>query len=152
MVLLGPRENIKWHIFLDVCCCCNANRYSRMVDKFSTGSNSRTFKTVSIDIGVIGVQGKATETRKTVILTKKKKRKKKKMLSNHIWKKKFYVTSTEMYDICLPPKIDTLSTSEQRACHNMSNIHTAWGLFCQILTDQCTTVLTNQKAKTQKTD
>ena len=82
MALLGPRENIKWHIFLDFRCCCNANQYSRMVDKFSTS----TFKTVSFDIGVIGVQGKATETRKTVILTKKKG--KKKTLSNHIWKKK----------------------------------------------------------------
>ena len=44
---------------------------------------------LSVDIGVIGVQGKATETRKTVILTKKKERRKKKTtLSNHIWKKK----------------------------------------------------------------
>ena len=87
MELLGPRENIKWHIFLDFCCCCNANRYSRMVDKLSRGSNSSSFKTVSIDIGVIEVQGKATETRKTVILTKKKERKKEKeknTLSNHI--------------------------------------------------------------------
>ena len=47
-----------------------------MVDKLSRGSNSSSFKTVSIDIGVIGVQGKATETQKTVILTKKKERKK----------------------------------------------------------------------------
>ena len=47
------------------------------------------FSKLSIDIGVIGVQGKATETRKTVILTKRKERKeKKKTLSNHIWKKK----------------------------------------------------------------
>ena len=70
-----------------------------MVDKLSRGSNASSFKTVSIDIGVIGVQGKATETRKTVILTKKKERKKrrKNTLSNHIWKKKFYVNSTEMY-------------------------------------------------------
>ena len=71
-----------------------------MVDKLSRGSNSSSFKTVSIDIGVIEVQGKATETRKTVILTKKKERKKEKeknTLSNHIWKKKFYVNSTEMY-------------------------------------------------------
>ena len=58
-----------------------------MVDKLSRGSNSSSLKTVSIDIGVVGVQGKATETRKTVILTKKKERKKN-TLSNHIWKKK----------------------------------------------------------------
>ena len=38
------------------------------------------------------------------------------------------------------------------ACHNMSNIHTAWSLFCQILTGQCTTVLTSQKAKTRERD
>ena len=59
-----------------------------MVDKLSRGSNSSSFKTVSIDIDVIGVQGNATETRKTVILTKKKERKNKNTLSNHIWKKK----------------------------------------------------------------
>ena len=61
-----------------------------MVDKLSRGSNSSSLKTVSIYIGVIGVQGKATETRKTVILTKKdrKKKKKKNILSNHIWKTK----------------------------------------------------------------
>ena len=67
-----------------------------MVDKLSRGSNSSSLKTVSIDIGVIGVQGKATETRKTVILTKKKgKKNNKNTLSNQ--KKKFYVNSTEMY-------------------------------------------------------
>ena len=49
-----------------------------MVDKLSRGSNSSSLKTVSIDIGVIRVQGKATETRKTVILTKKKEKKKQK--------------------------------------------------------------------------
>ena len=38
-----------------------------MADKFSKGSNSSTFKNVSLDIGVIGMQGKATETRKTAI-------------------------------------------------------------------------------------
>ena len=32
----------------------------------------------------------------------------------------------------------------------MSDIHTAWSLFCQTLTGQCTTVLTNQKAKYRK--
>ena len=69
-----------------------------MVDKLSRGSISNSFKTVSIDIGVIGVQGKATETRKTVILTKKKERKKKKhLIKSHLKKKKFYVNSTEMY-------------------------------------------------------
>ena len=53
-----------------------------------------------------------------------------------------------IHGVYLPPKINTLS--EQSSCHNMSNIHTAWSLFCQILTVQCTTVLTNQKANTQK--
>ena len=65
----------------------------------------------------------------------------------------FYVNSTEIYivyDICMPPRIDNLS--EQFICHNMSYIHTAWGLFYQILTGQCTTVLTNQKARTQEKD
>ena len=103
-------EKIKWHIFLDFCCCCNANLYSKMADKLSKGSNSSTFKNVSVDIGVIGMQGKATETRNTVILTttktkqtnkqkhekqqpkKKTKQKKttttKKTLSKHIRKKK----------------------------------------------------------------
>ena len=32
-------ENIKWHIFLDFCCYCNANLYSRMAEKLSKGSN-----------------------------------------------------------------------------------------------------------------
>ena len=68
-----------------------------MVDKLSRGSNSSSFKSVSIDIGVIGVQGKATETRKTVILTKKKERKKKTPYQITFEKKKFYVNSTEMY-------------------------------------------------------
>ena len=67
-----------------------------MVDKLSWGSNSSSFKTVSIDIGVIVVQGKATETRKTVILTKKKERKKQHLIKSHL-KKKIYVNSTEMY-------------------------------------------------------
>ena len=61
-----------------------------MVDKLSRGSNSSSFKTVSIDIGVIGVQGKATETRKTVILTKKKERRKKEkktLIKSHLKKK-----------------------------------------------------------------
>ena len=56
-----------------------------MVDKISRGSNSSILKTVSIDIGVIGVQGKATETRKTVILTKKKDRKKT-LIKSHLKK------------------------------------------------------------------
>ena len=56
-----------------------------------------TSKTVSIDIGVIGVQGKAMETRKTVIWPKRKKKNKKKKntIKSHL--KKFYVNSTEMY-------------------------------------------------------
>ena len=54
---------------------------------------------LSVDIGVIGVQIKATETRKTVILTKKKERRRKKKQHYQITfeKKKFYVNSTEMY-------------------------------------------------------
>ena len=70
------------------------------MDKLSRGSNSSSLKTVSIDIGLIGVQGKATETRKTVILTKKKERKKEKkkhLVKSYLKKKKFYVNSTEMY-------------------------------------------------------
>ena len=62
-------ENIKLHIFLDFCCCGNANMYSRMEDRLSKGSHFSTFKNVSIDIGMIGMQGKAMETWKTVILT-----------------------------------------------------------------------------------
>ena len=64
-----------------------------MVDKLSRGSNSSSFKTVSIDIGVIGVQGKTSETRNTVILTKKKERTKKKkkekkhLIKSHLKKK-----------------------------------------------------------------
>ena len=50
---------------------------------------------LSIDIGVIGVQGKATETRKNCNIDQKERNKN--TLSNHIWKKKFYVNSTEMY-------------------------------------------------------
>ena len=66
-----------------------------MADKLSKGSNSSTFKNVSIDIGVIGIQDKATETRKTVILTTKTKQKH--TIKSHLKKKKFYVDSTEMY-------------------------------------------------------
>ena len=70
-------ENIKWHIFFDFCCCCNANLYSRMADKLSKGSNSSTLKNVSIDNGVTGIQGKAMETQKqTVIMTTKTKQQK----------------------------------------------------------------------------
>ena len=57
-----------------------------MADKLSKGSNSSTFQNVLTDIGVIGMQGKATETRKTVILTKKQQQTN--TLSNHNWKKK----------------------------------------------------------------
>ena len=38
--------------------------YSRMAGKLSKGSNSSTFKTVSTDIGVIGMQGKALKYEK----------------------------------------------------------------------------------------
>ena len=89
-------ENIKWHIFWDFCCCCNANLYSRMADKLYKGSNSSTFNNVSIDIGVIGMQGKATETRKTNI-DNKNKTKKKHTFKSHLKKKRFYVNLTEMY-------------------------------------------------------
>ena len=58
-----------------------------MADKFSKGSNSSTFKNVSIDIGVIGYGNT-----KTVILTKKKK----KNTKSHLKKEKVYVNSTEM--------------------------------------------------------
>ena len=83
-------ENIKWRIFLDFSCCCNANMYSRMADKLSKGSNSSTFK---IDIGVIGMQGKALKYEKLQYWQQKKKKKKKKKHQmkwwvNHIWKKK----------------------------------------------------------------
>ena len=39
-----------------------------MAGKLSMGSNHNTFKNVSIDTGVKGMQGKATETRNTEIL------------------------------------------------------------------------------------
>ena len=71
-------ENIKWHIFLDFSCCCNANMYSRMADKLSKGSNSSTFKTVSTDIGVTGMQGKALKYEKLQYWQQKTKKKKKK--------------------------------------------------------------------------
>ena len=67
--------------------------YSRMVDKLSKGSNSSTFKTVSTDIGVIGMQGKALKYEKLQYWQQKKKKKKKKKKHqikwwvNHIWKK-----------------------------------------------------------------
>ena len=43
------------------------------------------------------------------INTKKKKKKKKKSNQITFEKKKIYVNSTEMYGICVPPRIDTLS-------------------------------------------
>ena len=78
-----------------------------MADKLSKGSSSSTFKNVSIDIGVIRMQGKGTETQKTVILTKKTNKKKnsthkKKHTHTHkkkntyqiiFEKKRFYVNS-----------------------------------------------------------
>ena len=70
-------ENIKWRIFLDFSCCCNANMYSRMAE-LSKGSNSSTFKTVSTDIGVIGMQGKALKYEKLQYRQKKKTTTKKK--------------------------------------------------------------------------
>ena len=85
-------ENIKWHIFLSFCPCCNANLYSRMADELSKGRNSSTFKNVPIDIGVIGYGNT-----KTVILTKKtnNKTKQKKNRNTHYQitfeKEKFYV-------------------------------------------------------------
>ena len=70
-----------------------------MADKLSKGSNSCTFKNVSVDIGVIGYGNT-----KTVILTKtktkEKKKKKKKKKNTHYQitfeKEKFYVNSTDM--------------------------------------------------------
>ena len=56
--------------------------YSRIADKLPKGSNSSTFTIVSVDIGVIGMQGKATETRTTAKLTAKQKKKKKKKKKN----------------------------------------------------------------------
>ena len=80
----------------------------------------------------------------------KTKQKKKKSIKYAFEKKSKLIRLKCIWYLChnVPPRIDTLS--EKRACHKMSNIHTAWSLFCQILTGQCTTVLTNQKAKTQK--
>ena len=94
-------ENI---IFLDFCCCCNANLYYRMADKLSKGSNSSTFKNVWIDIGVIGMQGKG-KTRKTVILTKTNNNKqnktkrthKKHTIKTYLKKKVLCLNSTELY-------------------------------------------------------
>ena len=95
------------------------------------------------------MQDKVTETRKTVIFTTTPRPSHTythKTLSYHIWKRSSTLIRLKcVHGVYLPPTIDTLS--EQSACHNMSNIHTAWSLFCQILTGQCTTVLTNQKAK-----
>ena len=71
-----------------------------MADKLSKGSNSSTFKNVSIDIGVIGMQSKATETRKTVILTSTKTKqtnKQKEKIIKSSSKNRFYVNSTEIY-------------------------------------------------------
>ena len=70
---------------------------------------------MSVDVGVIGMQDKATETWKTVILTttttKKKKRNKRKHYQITFEKKKFYVNSTEMY-----MAFACLLKSEHRAC------------------------------------
>ena len=129
---------------------CKHVAHSRMVDKLSKGSNFSTFKNVSSDIGVIEMQDKATETRKTVIFTTTTPttHTHTHTLSYHIWKRSSTLVRLKgIHGVYLPPKIDTVS--EQSACPNMSNIHTAWSLFCQILTGQCTQVLTNQKAKTQ---
>ena len=93
------------------------------------------------------MQGKATETRKTNIDNNKSKTTTKKHTIKSHSKKK---GSTLIRLKCIWHLKDTLS--EQRACHNMSNIHTAWSLFCQILAGQCTTVPTNEKAKPQKRD
>ena len=40
-------EHIKWHIFFDFSCCCNANVFSRMADKRFEGSNSSNFKCIN---------------------------------------------------------------------------------------------------------
>ena len=63
-----------------------------MADELSKGSNSSTLKNVSIDINVIGMQGKARETRKTNNKidnnNNNKKKKKKKNIKSHLKKKK----------------------------------------------------------------
>ena len=144
-------ENIKWCISLDFSRCCNANMYSRMADKLSKGSNSSTFKTVSTYIGVIGMHGKAPKYEKLQNWQQSQQQiKTKKWWVNHIWKKNLSLFDCNVYDICVPPRINT--SFEKRVCHKMSNIHTAWSLLCQILTGQCTTALTNQKVKPQKRD
>ena len=56
------------------------------------GSNSGIFKIVSFDIGMIGMQGKATETWKAVILTTTKKQTNK--------KKKHYQITFEKKVLC----------------------------------------------------
>ena len=62
-----------------------------MADKLSKGSNSSTFKNVSIDIGVIGYGNT-----KTVILTKTKTKEKNTHYQITFEKEKFYVNSTDM--------------------------------------------------------
>ena len=67
-------ENIKWDTAAVGMQTCTPE-WSRMADKLSKERNSSTFKNVSVDNGVIGMQGKATETRKNVILTTETKQK-----------------------------------------------------------------------------
>ena len=94
-LVIFSTENIKWRIFLDFSCCCNANIYSRMAGNLSKRSNSSTFKTVSADIGVIGMQGKALKYEKLQYWQQKKKKKKKKKPTNKK-KKKRQKTSNKM--------------------------------------------------------
>ena len=69
--------------FLRLFLFCNANMYSRMAGKLSKGSNSSTFKTVSADIGVIGMQGKALKYEKLQYWQQKKKKKKKRQKTSN---------------------------------------------------------------------
>ena len=69
--------------------------YSRMADKLSKGSNSSTFKTVSTDIGVIGMQDKALKYEKLQYWQQKQKQQKI-INNNNKRKKKKKKTSNKM--------------------------------------------------------
>ena len=116
-------ENIKWHIFLDFICCCNANLYSRLGDKLSKGSSPSTFKN-----GCDRDAGQSYGNTKNCTIDNNKN---KNTIKSHLKKEVLRQFNWNVYGIYLPPIIDILS--EQKACHNMSIIHTAWSLFCQIL-------------------
>ena len=60
---------------------------------FLQQTSNDTSKNVSTDIGVTGMQGKASETRKTVILTTTTTKK----IYQITFEKRFHVNSIEMY-------------------------------------------------------